>query len=127
MRVLVCGSRDCKDRDFVIRTLEQRFCPDPKPDDMSTWMPPGDLVLIHGGAKGVDHHADEWAVVNWVPVECFEADWKRYGNSAGPIRNQQMIDEGKPDLVIAFPGGRGTADMVRRAKAAGIKVEEIKK
>jgi hypothetical protein len=47
------------------------------------------------------------------------------GKAAGPIRNQRMIDEGKPDLVIAFPGGRGTADMVSRAKKAGIPVQEI--
>lgn len=44
------------------------------------------------------------------------------GKAAGPIRNQRMLDEGKPDLVVAFPGGRGTADMVRRAKAAGVPV-----
>ena len=39
---------------------------------------------------------------------------------------QQMIDEGKPDLVVAFKGGTGTADMVRRAKKHNIKVIEVK-
>ena len=47
-------------------------------------------------------------------------DWKKYGKKAGPLRNQQMLEEGKPDLVVAFPGGNGTADMVRRAKKANI-------
>jgi len=53
------------------------------------------------------------------------AKWSKHGRAAGPIRNQEMIDECKPDLVVAFPGGRGTADMVRRAKAAGIRVIEV--
>lgn len=56
----------------------------------------------------------------------FPADWKRYGKAAGPIRNQQMIDEGKPDLVLAFHENinesRGTKDMVARARGIGIKV-----
>jgi hypothetical protein len=53
------------------------------------------------------------------------ADWKAHGRAAGPIRNQRMIDEHRPELVVAAPGGRGTADMVRRARAAGIEVFEI--
>ena len=53
-------------------------------------------------------------------IELFPADWKVRGRAAGHIRNQQMLDEGRPHLVVAFPGGRGTADMVRRARAAGI-------
>ena len=52
----------------------------------------------------------------------YPAQWDVYGRRAGPIRNQEMIDEGKPDGVVAFPGGKGTADMVRRAEAAGLKV-----
>ena len=54
-----------------------------------------------------------------------EADWAKHGRKAGPIRNQRMIDEGRPDLVVAFPGGTGTADMVERARVAGIRVIEI--
>jgi len=57
-------------------------------------------------------------------VTTFDADWK-LGKKAGPLRNQRMIDEGRPDLVVAFPGGKGTADMVRRAEAAGVKVLKI--
>ena len=55
----------------------------------------------------------------------YPAPWKRFGPSAGGIRNQQMLDEGKPDLVVAFPGGKGTADMVRRAENAGVKVIKV--
>ncbi len=57
--------------------------------------------------------------------EVYEADWHEHGRAAGPIRNARMIAEGRPDLVIAFPGGRGTADMVSRARKAGIEVREV--
>lgn len=53
------------------------------------------------------------------------ADWDGLGRKAGPIRNQRMLDEGKPDLVVAFPGDKGTADMVRRARTASLEVLEI--
>jgi len=59
-----------------------------------------------------------------IPVIPFPPEWKRYGPKAGPIRNKQMLDEGRPDLVVAFPGGNGTNDMVKKAKAAGIEVIE---
>jgi len=53
------------------------------------------------------------------------AEWDKFGRRAGPLRNEQMLREGKPDVVVAFPGGRGTAHMVRIAKEAGIDVLEI--
>jgi hypothetical protein len=83
-------------------------------------------TIIHGGCPtGADKFADEYCVVNWLDMQVFRADWTAHGKAAGPIRNQRMIDEGKPDLVVAFPGGRGTADCVRRARAAGIPVKEV--
>jgi hypothetical protein len=57
----------------------------------------------------------------------YPADWAKHGRAASPIRNQQMLDEGRPNLVVAFPGGRGTADMVRRARSAGVEVIEVDK
>ena len=81
--------------------------------------------LIHGAARGADSLAGEWASTRAVPVKIFPADWQTHGRSAGHIRNAQMLREGKPDLVVAFPGGRGTADMVAKANAAGITVKLI--
>lgn len=81
------------------------------------------VVIISGAAKGADTMALDWAVVNWCQFEEYPAQWKLYGRKAGPIRNQQMIDEGKPNLVVAFPGGVGTQDMIRRARKA--KIETI--
>lgn len=121
MRVLVCGGRDYQDRDSVFRELN-KLC-----GTISDEYPMGtiQLTIIHGACRtGADCWADEWAVVNWAQLIEFPAEWRIHGKAAGPIRNQRMLDEGKPDLVIAFPGGRGTADMVRRAKAAGIRVDQ---
>lgn len=59
------------------------------------------------------------------PGEAFPADWAAYDRAAGPIRNARMIAEGKPDIVLAFPGGRGTANMVAQARKAGVRVIEI--
>ena len=81
--------------------------------------------VITGGAHGADEIG--YSIRGFgVDGRVYPADWKTRGGAAGPIRNQQMLDEGKPDLVIAYPGGNGTEDMIRRAKKAGVKVIEIK-
>lgn len=110
MRVLVCGGRDYDDAARVAAELRKV----------------NPSIIIEGGATGADYCAAHWAAKAGVLVETFAADWKTHGRAAGPIRNQRMIDEGKPDLVIAFPGGRGTADMVRRARKAGIEVRQVR-
>lgn len=91
-----------------------------------------DFRVIHGGARGADNLAKIWArytdstefseIRDWE----FPALWDKYGKAAGPIRNQQMLDDAKPELVLAFHDNlalsKGTADMVDRAKKAGIPV-----
>lgn len=114
MRVLVCGGRNFNDRETVFHELHLLAAAN------------GWLTIIQGGATGADNLAAEWASLCHHGVVCFHPNWNRDGKAAGPRRNQRMIDEGRPDLVVAFPGGRGTADMVRRARAAGIKVVEVK-
>jgi len=108
MRVLVCGGRDYHNRSHVNAILSEI-----KP-----------TVIIEGGAKGADFLAADWARSNIEAdsLLTFHADWERNGKAAGPTRNQKMLDEGKPDLVVAFPGGRGTADMISRAIRAGVPV-----
>lgn len=74
--------------------------------------------------------ARRFAEANAIDFESYPTDWNRYGKAAGPIRNQQMLDEGKPDIVVAFsdtlvkPNGKptGTGDMVIRAKKADLPV-----
>lgn len=82
-------------------------------------------LLIHGAAHGTDTLAARWAKNEGVPTRAFSAEWSQHGRAAGPIRNQRMIDECRPDFVVAFFGGMGTADMVRRARAASIPVQEF--
>jgi hypothetical protein len=110
MRLLVCGGRDFSDTESAYKVL----------DAMHRAL--GIDVLIEGNARGADRIAGYWARRNGVANLKFPADWGAHGKAAGPIRNQQMLDEGKPTHILAFPGGRGTADMVRRAKGAGLQV-----
>ena len=79
------------------------------------------LQVIVGDAAGADYLVRRWCQALRIPHRVYEARWAEYGRAAGPLRNQQMVEAG-PDLVVAFPGGAGTADMVRRAEAAGIPV-----
>ncbi len=98
---------------------------------LSQYCSTGLEIIVHGAAKGADTLAERWANKRGHQTMRFHANWYPNGRSggldrsAGPKRNQQMVDEANPDLVIAFPGGVGTADMVTRAKAANIKVIEI--
>lgn len=108
MRILVCGGRDYADKDFVFLCLDEL---------RRKW---GDVVIIQGGAQGADWLARLWAKERGIRCEQYNANWEKYGKGAGPIRNQRMIDEGKPNLFVAFPGGPGTADMVRRLRKAKI-------
>ena len=114
MRVLVCGGRDYTNEDVVFWHIDNLL-------DMGR-----SLTIIEGGARGADALAARFADRNHLQCghEQYKANWTKYGKAAGGIRNQEMLDSGV-DLVLAFPGGRGTADMVRRAKAAGVEVREI--
>jgi hypothetical protein len=109
MKVLVCGGRDYNNVQRVHDVL----------DELSPTM------IITGGARGADYHAEAWARKNSIPFLRFPADWNTHGKAAGPIRNSQMLKESKPDLVVAFPGGRGTADMVRKATKANVQIKEV--
>ena len=110
MKVLVCGGRDFDDAALVEKTLDATEVTE----------------IIEGGAKGADRLARQWAESREIPVRTFKADWRRYGRGAGPKRNEQMLDEGEPDLVVAFPGGSGTESMMRLARAAGVLVRAVK-
>jgi hypothetical protein len=133
-RILVCGGRDYgvmpswyppeQSRRLAEVASRQAFMLRETLDDYHKMRGPF-TDLIHGAAKGADALACRWALRNGLTINSFSANWKLHGKAAGPIRNQQMIDMGKPDLVIAFPGGDGTADMVRRSIVANIEVIEI--
>ena len=114
MRVLVCGGRDYRSQAKLDAELDAVHAETPID------------CLIEGGALGADHLAAVWSAKrNIVHHRRFSADWALHGRTAGPIRNKKMLEEGKPDLVVAFPGHDGTADMVKQARAAGVPVKEI--
>lgn len=120
MRVLVCGGRDYGNRYRVTSVLDHYHAQRPF------------AVVIEGGATGADALAAEWAKSRSVLVETYEAAWDDlnahplvlrrrrdgtpYNAAAGAIRNERMLAEGLPDVVIAFPGGSGTANMTKQAK-----------
>lgn len=112
MRVLVTGGRSYGSTGTFYDTLD--FIDPTKLEE-----------VICGGATGADALAIQWAMHRKVNFRVFYAKWDEHGKGAGPIRNQQMLDETKPDLVIAFPGGTGTADMVKRAGDAGVEVVKV--
>lgn len=116
MRVLVCGDRNWLDYKLVQKTL--------------FGLGKGPHTIIDGEARGADSRGNEVAVLMGWPYKRYPADWVKYGKAAGPIRNQQMLDEGKPDLVLAFhddlKNSKGTKDMIKRAEKAGVKVLKIR-
>lgn len=129
MRVLICGSRSVanpkykshsevvSELQFIDRTLSTAY---------SKYH-----VIIQGEAPGADSAAKAWAWRNGVPTADFPADWKQYGKRAGFLRNTQMLEEGKPDLVLAFTDqplalSKGTAMMVRIALDAGLTVHHFR-
>lgn len=112
MRVLVCGGRDYSDKHHVFFALNRLHNERPV------------KVIIHGCASGADRLAGEWAAWWGLSEMRFYPEWGKHGRAAGPIRNREMLDEGKPDLVVAFPGGKGTANMVKQARERGVRVIE---
>ncbi len=82
--------------------------------------------IIQGGATGADMLAKTWANNHNMPQTEYKADWHIHGKAAGPIRNQQMLEESKPDLVVVFPGGPGSTNMFRQATKAKIKIIDLR-
>lgn len=109
MRVLVCGGRDYHHPARVWDTLDKYPV----------------AHIVNGGATGVDDLATIYAKRYGIPFTVYPARWKEHGKAAGPIRNRMMLEQESPDLVIAFPGGNGTANMVTTAKEYGYRVEEV--
>lgn len=140
---MVCGGRDfanipkskadpnyanrVSEYNFIQSTLDRLAIKHSKYyNPVDDWLP-WDIYIINGAARGADSASTDWAVTNYAKFKEYEADWNRHKKAAGAIRNQLMLDSERPiDLVVAFPGNKGTADMVRRARKEGIEVYEVK-
>jgi hypothetical protein len=110
VKIIVCGGRDFTGHAIVEHVLS-RLSP---------------TLVAHGGARGADALAAAWAEANGVAHQRFAADWDAYGEAAGPVRNARMLKDVAPDVVVAFPGNRGTQDMLQRAIRAGVKTLELR-
>ena len=111
MRVMVTGSRNWTDNNPVFRKLE--------------FLEPFKDILILGDASGVDAIALKYATLNKIQYRLFRADWNRWGKAAGPKRNREMVDNGRPDVVVGFRNygiSPGTDDALSYAKSRGIPV-----
>ena len=108
--LLGCGGRDYNDAEYVTRQLDALH----KVHNFSK--------VVHGGARGADTLVKNWAIMRGIPCTEYPAFWGVYGRSAGYRRNSQMLGEGNPDLVVAFPGGPGTANMVKLSLQANKEV-----
>jgi hypothetical protein len=109
---LVCGGRNFKDRAELADTLD------------GLHQERGFALMIAGGSHGADRLTEEWAGTHGLTCEVYHTDWVLLGRDAGHIRNRRMLAEGRPELVVAFPGGRRTAHLVQLARNAGIEVIE---
>lgn len=120
MILLVCGGRNYADQEQIRDVLDGVHAKEPI------------TMLVHGGAKGADQRAGAWAKLAGVSTLVFPAKWGTHGKRAGILRNIEMLNYlmhramlRDSVLVIAFPGGRGTAHMVKTTKAAGLPITEV--
>lgn len=129
MRVLVCGGRDFGNIEATKLGTPEYWAATDQWDFGLAWLQSKfkdqKVVVISGNAKGADEIGEDFAICEDHGLEIYKADWKTHGKKAGILRNIQMLEEGKPDLVVAFPGGRGTAHMVEASKKAGVEVIEV--
>ena len=109
MKLLVCGGRDFRDYESIYSDIEHMM-----PD-----------LVITGGARGADTLADKAAEKLGIPRVIYPANWTGEGSAAGPNRNRRMLELAKPDLVMAYAGGRGTTNMIMQAAQAGVEIKDM--
>lgn len=112
--VLVCGSRSIDDEEIVTQAIYG-----------SPWTP---STIIHGGADGVDHHADQYALDYGISRDVHPVPdwaWEKVGKKAGPMRNGYMVEQA--DAVVAVWDGEspGTKDTMKKAESEGVPLYKV--
>lgn len=112
MRLIICGGRHFRDMALVERELTRIHAANPID------------VLVHGGSAGIGMPAEAWGnehdvhIVRYPPCRCS-------GRSSDARRDMFMLSDGRPDAILAFPGGRRTKALVQMAEAQGIPVISV--
>lgn len=117
--VLISGSRDWTDVGLVYTMLDWML--------WLAWAQGKELFVLVGDCPtGADKFTLDWAEEHGVAHKKFEARWDRYGLSAGPRRNAEMVDD-RPDVAVVFPLGesRGTRGCAKLARDAGVLVLDL--
>ena len=108
MKTIIAGSRNIADYRIVERTVKES----------------GFTIteVVSGCSRGVDRLGEEWAGRHSIPVKKFPAEWDRYGKSAGPRRNEQMVAYAEALITIWDGQSRGTGHVIGCATQHGLKV-----
>jgi hypothetical protein len=108
MRTIIAGSRSCSDYNELLRAIDK------KEWEIS--------VVLSGAAQGVDLLGEMWAIKNNKPLETYPAQWRKYGKSAGFLRNETMAQNADALIAIWDGKSKGTKHMIEKAKDHGLKV-----
>lgn len=112
MKVAIVGSRSLENKPSAVRDAIER----------APWMIPeySDLIIVSGGASGVDTFAEQFAKDRMYDTIIIEPEWQKYGPAAGPKRNTKIVEEA--DAVVAIWDGKsnGTKDTIDKALAQGV-------
>lgn len=115
MRIIIAGTRTFNDYALLKRKMD------------AITRKAKTVIVISGGAEGADKLGERWAYECGHSYEVYYADWNNLGKKAGPIRNSQMLGEGKADAVVVFWDGKspGTRDLLLKAGALDLPVRII--
>ncbi|WNL50626.1 DprA-like DNA processing chain A [Ruegeria phage RpAliso] len=126
MIALITGGRDYRNKSELFAVLDRLHA-----ERNFSLIVHGDAGLYKLYARrplalaGADALAGRWADERGIDQIKFPANWNGHGNAAGMRRNKQMLEMIPPDVCIAFPGGRGTANMMRIAREAGVELIDV--
>ena len=119
-RIIIAGCRYFEDYEYVRKMAGEIT------ESIQIAEPDAKITIVSGAANGADKLGERFAKEKGFDVKRFPANWTLYGKSAGPVRNREMLmfAKEKKGILIAFWDGvsRGTANMIKISKDAGIPV-----
>lgn len=109
VKLAIVGSRGFQDYDALVEFIDRII----KENDYEV------TEVISGGAKGADRLGELWARTRGYPIIIYQAEWDKYGKSAGFRRNYDIIQ--RCDIVFAFWDGesKGTKHDLELAEKFG--------